>query len=300
MMRSKGPAFLLLVLLLVSLTGCGVPDLEKTALPTVSGRDTLEKPITYRTAIRYVTTADKRIFGILYEPQGQGPHPLVIYSHELGRDHSFGAPYAEYLAARGIACYTFDFCGGSARPNLSSGASHDMSVLTETEDLADVLAAAQQWSEVDADNIFLAGGSQGGLVTALEGPRAGSALRGLILLYPAFDTRDWVHSQYDSIADAGEDVAFYHGWLHVGPRYLRDAWHLDTYEASAGYEGPVLILHGDQDESVDISYSERALQIYPQAEYHVIRGGEHVFRGQALEQAQQYMYAFVAAHEVKN
>jgi dienelactone hydrolase len=297
----KGRKFTALVtaaaLALALLAGCGASGQSERVAAELGDQDTAQPAQTaYRQEVRFVTTAEKRIYGVLYEPQGSGPYPLVIYSHELGRDHSYGTPYAEYLAARGIACYTFDFCGGSAEPNLSSGDSHDMSVLTELGDLADVLAAAQQWQEVDPVNIFLAGGSQGGLVTALEGPRAGAAARGLILLYPAFDTRDWVRSQYDSIAQAGDDVVFYDGWLHVGPRYLLDVWDLDTYWASSGYAGPVLILHGDRDTSVPIAYSEQALDIYPNAEYHVIAGGGHVFEGRALKEAQKYIYEFVEAH----
>ena len=51
----------------------------------------------------------KRIYGQAYVPAGEGRVPLVIFCHELGRNHTVGIPYAERLCALGFAVYVFDY-----------------------------------------------------------------------------------------------------------------------------------------------------------------------------------------------
>ena len=55
----------------------------------------------------------KKIYGILYLPLIEGKISIVVYSHELANNHRRGIDYAKYLAANGIGCYVFDYCGGS-------------------------------------------------------------------------------------------------------------------------------------------------------------------------------------------
>ena len=65
--------------------------------------------------------------------------PLVIFSHELGNDHTSGERYAKRLAEAGYAAYVFDFCGGTVSGNKSDGSNNTMSILTEASDLEAVL-----------------------------------------------------------------------------------------------------------------------------------------------------------------
>lgn len=51
------------------------------------------------------------IYGKAYIPKVGEAFPLVIFSHELGNNHTAGAEYAKRLVAEGFAVYTFDFCG---------------------------------------------------------------------------------------------------------------------------------------------------------------------------------------------
>ena len=61
----------------------------------------------------------------------------------------------------------------------------------------------------------------------------------------------------------------------------------------ANFEKPVLILHGDRDTMVDISYSERAAESYPDAEFHVLRGAGHGFYGSNFNTAMEYIWEYL-------
>lgn len=62
-------------------------------------------------------------------------------------------------------------------------------------------------------------------------------------------------------------------------------WDYDFYVDMPRYDGPVLILHGDRDEIVPMSYSERAAATYKNARLRVIDGGGYGFQGATFAQA---------------
>lgn len=175
--------------------------------------------------------------------------------------HEAGLRYAERLAAYGYAAYVFDFCGGSAggTQNRSDGSNSEMSVLTEASDLSAVLDAAKAWPFVDSDKIFLLGGSQGGLVTIITGCERQDELAGMMLMYPALSAK--ADSQANSYASP-EDVPLFGGWMHVGRNYITDLWQVDFDQLLASCRGKLLLLHGDRDSTVDVSWSEKPLKSY--------------------------------------
>ena len=237
-----------------------------------------------------------RIYGVAYIPEAKGKLPLVIFSHELGNNHEAGVRYAERLAAHGYAAYVFDFCGGSAggTQNRSDGSNLEMSVLTEASDLSAVLDAAKAWPFVDSDKIFLLGGSQGGLVTIITGCERQDELAGMMLMYPALSAKaDSQANSYASPEEVPEDVPLFGGWMHVGRNYITDLWKVDFDQLLASYRGKLLLLHGDRDSTVDVSWSEHAAEIIPICEFHVISGGGHEFYGQPFEDAMGYILSYV-------
>lgn len=230
----------------------------------------------------YCMNNGKRIFGLAYIPKSMHKVPLMIYAHELGYDHTAGIAYAECLVKHQIAVYTFDFCGGSAKANKSDGTSLEMSALTETEDLKAVFKHATKWSFVDPEKIMLMGASQGGLVSAIMAGTFPKMIQCLILLYPAFDI-DWLG--YKSLENVPDTISLYKGWMEVGKNYVSDLWNYDIHYMIKNYHGAVLILHGDQDTTVPISYSIEASKQYKNSSLRVIEGGEHVFHDQPFEKA---------------
>ena len=251
---------------------------------------------TYTTQEIWVQNGDDRIYGVAYVPASEDGKkvPLVIFSHELGNDHTSGERYAERLAEAGYAAYVFDFRGGTVGGNRSDGTSSEMSILTEASDLESVLAAAKTWDFVDPDKIVLLGGSMGGLVTTVVGSTHQDEIAGIILMYPALSAKDDSGAeQYQSEDDVPEDVSLFGGWIHVGKNYITDLWTVDFDQLLSSYQGHMLLLHGDKDNTVPLSYSEAAKEIIPDCEFYVIKDGGHEFFGQPFEDAMSYILPYL-------
>ena len=249
---------------------------------------------TYTTREIWVQNGDFKIYGMAYVPDKKGKLPLVIFSHELGNDHTSGIRYAERLAQEGYAAYVFDFCGGTVGGNKSSGTNREMSVLTETSDLEAVLAASKSWDFVDPDRIVLLGGSMGGLVTTVVGSANQDDIAGMILMYPALSAKvDSGADRYETESDVPEDVSLFGGWIHVGKNYITDLLKVDFEQLLSSYKGHMLLLHGDKDGTVPISWSEDARKIIPDCEFYIIKNGGHEFFGQPFEDAMSHILHYL-------
>ena len=231
----------------------------------------------------------QRIYGIAYIPDTEGKVPLAILSHGLGGSYTSCLAEAEQYATHGIAAYAFDFRGGGG--SRSDGSTTQMSVMTEVSDLEAVLAAARTWNFVDTDRIVLNGFSQGGIVSAITAARHPDEVAGLILDYPAFLVHDAVHEQFASLEDVPDE--YYFNWVYAGRAYAADMWDYDVYGEIGSYTKHVLLMHGDSDTIVPISYAEQAAEIYPDVEYHVIRGAGHGFHGSTFEESMELTFAYL-------
>ena len=250
----------------------------------------------YMTREIWCRNGDARIYGVAYIPEGQEKSPLVIFSHELGNSHKTGIPYAERLAEAGYAVYTFDFRGGSVVESRSDGENVGMSVMTEVSDLEAVLTEAEGWDFVDPDQIFLLGGSQGAVVSAVTGCRNADRIAGMMLMYPPLTIPDDMRERFKTEDSIPEEFDMFGGWIHVGRNYASDVWDLDVYEELASYQGDVLLMHGDRDSSVDLSVSEKAAGIIPHCEFYTIAGGGHEFLGDQFEEAVGHILDYLQKH----
>ena len=272
--------------------GCGAAAPKNAeAMPPREGESDMGA---YTTQEIWVQNGDLRIYGIAYVPDTNEQVPLVIFSHELGNDHTSGQRYAERLAEAGYAAYVFDFCGGSVGGNNSDGSNQQMSILTEASDLEAVLEASKTWDFVDPDRIVLLGGSMGGLVTTVVGSRHPEEIAGMILMYPALSAKvDSGAERYKTEAEIPEDVSLFGGWIHVGKNYVTDLWSVDFDQLLSSYKGHMLLLHGDKDRTVPLSWSENASEIIPDCEFYVIQNGGHEFFGQPFEDAMSHILPYL-------
>lgn len=232
----------------------------------------------------------QKIYGVAYIPEGKnGRISLVICCHGLGGSYITNEDYAVFLASRGIAAYCFDFRGGGG--SRSDGETTDMSIMTEVSDIEAILDASSQWEFVDPDQIVLLGTSQGGAASAIAAARHKDEIAGAILLYPAFLMHDEIHRQFASLDDVPD--SFFFRWITLGRVYAEDIWDYDVYDEIKNYDKKVLLMHGDEDDIVPIRYSERASEVYPDADYYVIPGAGHGFYGEAFRQAEKYIIDYL-------
>ncbi|MGT2906234.1 alpha/beta hydrolase family protein [Streptococcus dentiloxodontae] len=217
------------------------------------------------------------IYGQLYKPldfDKKSQYPTVILSHGFGSNHETLTDTAVVLAENGFVAYAYDFCGGGAK-SRSSLSFEEMSVLTEYADLEAVLAHFEKLSWVDEKSLFLLGKSQGGFVSAHVAANYPEKVAGLVLYYPAFVLQDDAKERMAK-TDYAPNNDYVMG-IKLGEKYSSDAVSFDIYDVIPAYKGPVLIIHGDKDPIVPLSYSERAQQVYENAELVVIPEAGHGF-----------------------
>lgn len=230
------------------------------------------------------------IWGKLYLPEAEDPLPFVICCHGFGGNYEHVKAYAEAFARNGIAAYAFDFVGGGYG-SKSSGTMKEMSVLTEAADLDAVLDYMKEQPFVNPDQVFLLGASQGGFVSSYIAGMRPDDVAGLIALYPAYVLQDNAWKQTPDPENIPDTISLM--GVQLGGIYNRDAMSFDIYDVIRNYPGKVLIIHGTVDAVVPISYSERAAEVFPDAELIRYEGANHGFFGKDLTDSENESIAFV-------
>lgn len=271
-----------------------------TENPSASENKSAQSDVTgtysYETRELYAERGENQIYGVIYVPQGAGEEmPTVIFSHGLGGNYRVGRQYAEALASHGYVVYCFDFCGGSSG-SKSDGSTLEMSIFTEQADLEAVISLMQSLDYVDSDNLFLIGTSQGGAVSAITGAAHPDEIRGMVLLYPAFVLVDQANELFQSEDEIPDTYHFL--WMNLGRTYFEPLLNYDVYTDIAAYDKDVLLIHGDADSIVPLSYSERALKSYASARLEVLPGAGHGFSGEDANQAIRWMLEYLNTHIV--
>ena len=236
----------------------------------------------------YVPGSMGNIFCVLKTPEGDGPVPLIILCHGFGGNHIGSLDYADFFVSNGFAACSLDFCGGGLL-SKSDGNMTDMSVLTEAEDLNAVIDRFLE--DPGFSCVCLWGESQGGFVSAYAAALRPDDIAALVLEYPAFVLVDSARGQRradGTFPETGRLLG-----MKIGRQYYEALADMDIYGHIAAYGGPVLILHGDKDRLVPLSFSERALEAFAQAELIVIPGQGHGFMGKSRREAMEKELAFL-------
>lgn len=294
--------FCMTTLFAVLMCGCAQGDHTSSPAETFSNNPSIEESsqtmktskYEYETKELYTKRDENQIYGLIYVPKNAGEKmPAVIFSHGFGGNYQVGTQYAEALVQKGYVVYCFDFCGGSPG-SRSDGSTLDMSIFTEQEDLEAVIHMMQEQPFVDEENIFLMGTSQGGAVSAITAAANKEEIKGAILLYPAFVLVDRIKEQFENVEDIPD--TYYLMWMTVGRAYAENLLDYDIYEAISTYDKDVLLIHGDADSIVPLSYSEKAVEVYDSARLKVLPGAGHGFSGSDAEQAVTWMLEYLEAH----
>lgn len=211
----------------------------------------------------------QRIYGLVYLPDESENYPFVILSHGLSLDHSYMQAYAEKLLKHGIASYIYDFRGGGY-DSKSTGKISDMTISSECEDLNRVMEHII--SKYDSSSLYLAGHSQGGLVSSLVASDDPSNVDGLFLFAPAYEIPD------DMIEHPPREMNVLNLMPeYLGSKYIDDAKNINVYEKIKNYDKNVYIFHGECDRRVPLSYSQKALEVFPNCKLICYHDEEHRF-----------------------
>ena len=237
--------------------------------------------ILYETKDLKIETDNHTLTGQLLIPQGNsGKLPTVIVSHGLNSNGKNAKMLVGAgLAMSGFQVCCFDFYGGSIR-SASGGNMWDMTVFTEKEDLEAVISKIKELETTDVDRLFLLGESQGGFVTAITAAEH-PEIKGVIEYYPAFCIPEDARKRHGSKENIPDRERF--GNSLLGRNYSESVWDYDVYQVIGAYKGPVLIIHGDADRIVDISYGKKAAEVYEHAEFVCLPGEIHGFTGKGSD-----------------
>lgn len=205
------------------------------------------------------------IWGTEYRPTG-GNLPAAIVSHGFMANQGTVRHYARHLAKIGYAAYCFDFNGGSVMGSKSTGKTTDMSVLTEVMDLEAVIDHVLQLPHIDGEKgVVLMGCSQGGFVSALTAAKRKEQVSQLALFYPALCIPDDARAgkmMFARFDPKNVPERFNCGPMKLGRCYVTDVLDMDPFTEIIPYPGPVLIVHGTNDNIVHPNYVQCAFEAY--------------------------------------
>lgn len=224
-----------------------------------------------------ISSQGNKLRGFIMKPKGAGPYKTVIVSHGFGSNLAMSYLYARVFVKKGYCAFIYDF--PAAGNGISGGDTTKMSVLTEKQDLINLVDYVRAQDFVDNDHIILAGCSQGGMVSALAAPEVEDKIERIMLYYPALcipdDARRGVmitaHIDPDNIPET-----FYAINVKLGRKYAEDAQKLEPWKEICSFKKPVWIIHGKEDPLVKIRYAREAEKRYPDATLVEIHG-DHGF-----------------------
>lgn len=232
----------------------------------------------------------REIYGVLYTPRDVVKSPIVIFSHGFNGTSNDFEEIASCLTEIGVAAYCFDFCGGSVNTKSDLNTT-EMTLFTEKEDLIAVIENVKTWENIDPERIFLFGGSQGGLITSLVADEYIDAIRGILLLFPAYCIADDWNLRFPTLESIPETHELW--GVQLGRAYFATIHGYDIFKHIGKFNKNVLIFHGDKDSIVDVDYGIRASKLYPNAVIEIFEGEEHGFSDKGNKKVTEMTCAFV-------
>jgi len=235
-----------------------------------------ERPVTFR-------NAGQQLVGMLHLPATAGASiPGVVFFHGFtgskAEVHRIFVRIARSLAAGGIAALRFDFRGSGD----SEGEFGDALLSGELADAREAVRFLRAQERVDEHRIGLCGMSLGGLIAA-HVLREDDRLRCAVLHCPLSNTMHQIAAR-TSFHD-GRPVDF-DGWLDldgwpVNRAFIKELAASRPLEAIVRSRAPVLIIHGDADQSVPVAdayaYQEARDEAGLETALHIIQGAGHSF-----------------------
>ncbi len=223
-------------------------------------------------------------------------YPMVILTHGFMADYHDTENMAIALGKNGFASIRMSLTGSGE----SEGLYQDTTFTTQKEDVINVLHYAKELDITDTSHLFLAGKSQGGFASANAAIDVEEEIRAICLFFPAFCIPDdfrsgrVMFSEFDT-ENVPDSIEMFPGFS-VGRGMIEEGLAMDVFTHFPVIEKDVLIIHGDSDSIVPVTYSEQMARLYPSCELVIIEGGDHGFAGDDELRALDTMVKFFQAH----
>lgn len=206
---------------------------------------------------------------------------LVMFHGFTGHcnEHAFMfKEFAENMEKVGVSTLRFDFMGSG----MSDGHFEEMTYFTE---LADAKTIVEYAISIKGDlPLYVLGYSMGGAVAGNISAIYKEKIDKLILISPA---GHMVESAYRHVYNAGlkdyNEACVDMGGYLMSKEFADGFVGYDIYKGIENYPNPVLIVHGENDKAVPISYGEKYHNLYPKAKMVVVPNGDHGYNSMALK-----------------
>lgn len=203
----------------------------------------------------------QKIFGVIHRPITTSPYPVVMVCHGLG-GHKTGkyrlyVHLAEMLAKIGIGCFRFDFRGSGD----SEGSFSEMTIDTEVSDAMTVLDYLKQDSKVDSSRIGIFGRSFGGVIAINAACRFGD-IKSMALWAPLYNgdqwREKWMMMKANQLPEDHRDKLMRINGLMPGHHFYEQLFDLKIEPELGSLDKlPLLHIHGELDDIVDLSHAEK-------------------------------------------
>lgn len=229
----------------------------------------------------YIEDDGIKLHAKLDRPEDEKIMPLCILIHgftgHMEEDHIVAA--AKAMNEAGLAVLRVEMYGHG-----KSGGSFEKHTLYKW--VSNALAVVEYAKGLDfVSDLYLCGHSQGGLLTMLVGGMCADDFAGILPMSPAWMIPEYARQgellgvEFDpehipeSLASEDWDMVKLRG------DYIRVAQTIHVEDEIARYHGPVVIIHGEDDETVPFSYAKKAVELYQNAKLIPIPKADHCFDG---------------------
>ena len=232
----------------------------------------------------YIDSDGIRLHAKLDFPEGVDKGPLCILIHgftgHMEEDHIIAVQKA--MNSAGVIVLRAEMYG-------HGGSDGEFKNHTLYKWVTNALSVVKYARSLDfVSDLYLCGHSQGGLLTMLIGGMCPDDLKAIIPLSPAWMIPE-IAREGNVLGTSFDpkhipDMITSGSWELSGD-YIRVAQTIHVEDEIERFEGPVLIIHGDADETVPFSYAEKAAKLYKNAELVPIHGDDHCFTKHLNEMA---------------
>ncbi len=223
----------------------------------------------------YIESNNTRIHCRLDLPHECQHCPMIIIFHGLTghMEEEHLSALAEAATESGYAALRADLYGHGESGGMF--ADHTISIW-----LKQVLAVTDYAKSLPfVTGLYIAGHSQGGLAAALAAGMRPEDYQALILLSPALnipeDARRGIFLHDFRFTPGQFPKSFAFSGHELNGSYLADAAKIHAEDALRQYTGPILFVHGDQDEIVPLSVSQKAAALYRNSKLVILPGDDH-------------------------
>ncbi len=170
------------------------------------------------------------------------------------------------LSEQGIASIRMDYHGNGE----SDGEFSDFDFDYLLEDAKDMLSFARRVDGIK--EVYVLGFSLGGAVASLV--VSDDNADKLLLWSPAGSMAEIARSRFNSAKKLENGNCYFSGF-EMSYRFVETIEKYDMYQNTANFTKPVLIIHGENDKSVNILYGQKYNNMYVNSEFYLINETGH-------------------------